>query len=150
MPGQPSGSEVIVYTKDEELGLESEHIVVPVKRTGPNQPLLYDINNVQGYLSGLTRDDDATVIAIVDNTVYVAENGGKELFQSNTEIYKPDYKIVEIEIVISETGNFIMYLPPQEAGKTIKVYNLDHIGRNSRVATTSNMPNALMYTKLVI
>ena len=136
LPGQPSGSEVIVYTKDEELGLESEHIVVPVKRTGPNQPLLYDINNVQGYLSGLTRDDDATVIAIVDNTVYVAENGGKELFQSNTEIYKPDYKIVEIEIVISETGNFIMYLPPQEAGKTIKVYNLDHIGRNSRVATT--------------
>ncbi|MBH1940549.1 5'-nucleotidase C-terminal domain-containing protein [Mobilitalea sibirica] len=137
LPAQPSGTEVIVYVKDEKNGLESEHIRVPVKRTGPNQPSINPFHNNDGFISGETKDGDATVIAIIDDTVYVSKDGGKELYEKNTEIYDRSLNIVETYSEVFDGGYYMLLLPPQEAGKKITVYSLDHIGRNSRINTTT-------------
>ena len=36
---------------------------------------------------------------------------------------------------MSYDGQFVIMLPPQDAGTSIKIYALDHISRNSRVTT---------------
>lgn len=144
LPSQPSGTELTIYVKDSN-GLESERVTLKIKRTGPNQPSVSRFSNKDRSLVGETRDDDATVIAIVDDVVYVSDEGGKELFEKNTEIYNPGYEIVETKVTISKNGTFSMELPPQAAGKTISVYNLDHLSRNSRVNTLTvreDGPNA--------
>jgi 2',3'-cyclic-nucleotide 2'-phosphodiesterase / 3'-nucleotidase / 5'-nucleotidase len=135
LPAQPSDTAVIIYVRDKR-GVESEHISVPVKRTGPNQPSINPINNNAGYITGNTNDKDATVIAIIDDNAYVPERGGKELLEKNTEIFRKDLKIIPTAIDISEDGIYVMLLPAQEAGKTITVYNIDHISRNSRANST--------------
>lgn len=145
LPAQPSGTEVIVYIRDEKKGLESARVRVPVKRTGPNQPIVNPINNNSSYISGLTNDTDATVIAIIDDKVYVSDINGKELYQKNTEIYDPGLTIVETFVDVYDNGRFLMLLPPQVAGETVTLYNLDHLARNSRAITTvvdDVVPNA--------
>ncbi|MDF2544518.1 MAG: hypothetical protein K0S47_4236 [Herbinix sp.] len=134
LPAQPSGSTVYVYVRN-EAGMESERAAVTVKRTGPNQPDVNPINNNIGYITGTTNDTDATVIAIVDDTVYVSNKGAKDLFINAAEIYKEDYTIVETIVDVQDTGYFIMLIPPQAAGATVSVYNLDHVSRVSRVTS---------------
>lgn len=136
LPAQPSGSVIVVYVKDEDKGLESERVMVQVKRTGPNQPTLNPVYNNVNYINGDTNDDDAGVIAIIDDRVYVSENGGKELFEKAAEIYKAGYKIIPTYAEVGENGYYQIVLPPQEAGKTITVYNIDHVSRVSRSNTT--------------
>lgn len=145
LPAQPSGTTVNVYVKDESKGKISGTVTVTVKRTGPNQPIVNPILNTSGYLSGQTNDTDADVIAIIDDVVYVSDKGGKELFEKNTEIYQPSLEIVETKVEIDDLGYFIMELPPQVAGTSIKVYNIDHLSRSSRVNTVEVLeaaPNA--------
>lgn len=132
LPAQPSETEVEVYIRNDAKGLESARVIVPVKRTGPNQPSINPLSNNDGYLTGVTNDKDATIIAIADNIAYVPELTGKELYLKNTEIYDRTLKIVEVTVDISETGHFVMMLPPQAAGTEVILYNLDHLSRNSR------------------
>ncbi|NLP33937.1 MAG: hypothetical protein GX359_01945 [Clostridiales bacterium] len=147
LPSQPSGSTVTYYVVDDK-GVESERVTVPVHRTGPNQPTVNPLYNNIPYITGTTNDSDATVIAIVDGTVYLADDGGKELYETNTEIYDPSYKIVETHFEVDSTGHFALYVPSLYAGKTVTIYNLDHVSRNSRVLTakvseiTPNTPQA--------
>lgn len=144
LPSQPSGTTVTYYVIDDK-GLESERVTVPVHRTGPNQPSVNPIYNNAPYITGNTNDDDATVIAIIDDTVYVSKEGGKELYQTNTEIYNPSLKIVETEFEVSSSGYFSLYVPSIIAGQSVTIYNLDHVSRNSRVLTTKIIevaPNA--------
>lgn len=133
MPSQPSGSTVTVHIVDKSRGLESERVSATVKRTGPNQPEVNPLNNTACYLTGDVNDDDSTIVVIVDNIVYVSDEGGKELFEKNIEIYDASLKIVETKLEIDSTGYFTMILPAQEAGKTVKVYGMDHLSRNSRM-----------------
>ena len=136
LPSQPSGSVVSVYVKDEEKGLESERVSVMVKRTGPNQPLLNPIYNNMNYINGDTNDTDAGIIVIIEDNVYVSEHGGKELFEKATEIYNSGYTVIPTYAEVNESGYFLVVLPPQEAGKTVTVYNIDHLSRVSRAITT--------------
>ena len=145
LPSQPSGSSVTFYVIDEKNGLESERVTVPVKRTGPNQPSVNPIYNNAPYITGNLNDDDATVIAIIDDTVYVTSEGGKELFEANTEIYDPSYTIVKTKFETTASGYYALYIPKLEAGKSVTIYNLDHVSRNSRVKTAKVIevvPNA--------
>lgn len=137
LPSQPSGTAVLIYIKDEVKGLVSERLSVLVKRTGPNQPSINPIYNNMSYISGNTHDGDASVIAIIDDTVYVSDKGGKELYENDLEIYKKELKIVEIHTEVFDTGYYMMLLPPQEAGKQVTVYSIDHLSRNSRLNTAS-------------
>lgn len=135
LPSQPSGLLVTVYVKDEEKGIESERLEVIVKRTGPNKPFVNPVYNDAAFINGNTYDNDAKIIAIIDNLVYVSSNGGRELYEKNTEIYNQKLKIVEISAEVFDNGYFLMQLPPQIAGTVITVYSLDHLGRNSMKTT---------------
>lgn len=138
LPSQPSGSTVIVYVKDETKGLESERVYVPVKRTGPNQPRIsYPLDNNSDNIIGAVNDEDAMLIAVVGNTVYVPRGGGIDFFIKNTEIYNKNLKIVETDVEMYDSGYFNFHLPPQIAGKTVSFYNIDHLSRNSRPYTTT-------------
>ena len=145
LPAQPSGSNVVVYLKDEAKGLESERVVVPVKRTGPNAVSVNTISNTNNLITGNLNDTDAVIIAITDDTVYVPKDGGKELYEKNTEIYNSALKIVETDYTADTLGYYYMMLPPQKAGTDITIYNIDHVSRNSRAYCTTvveNGPNA--------
>jgi 2',3'-cyclic-nucleotide 2'-phosphodiesterase/3'-nucleotidase/5'-nucleotidase len=137
LPAQPSGSIVTVYLKNEEKGLESPRVNVTVKRTGPNMPSVNQIMNTNGFITGSLEDDDASIIAKIGDTVYVPKNGGKELFEKNTEIYNPSYKVVETDYEVGGSGYFRLALPPQMAGTQVTLYNIDHVSRNSRAYTTT-------------
>ncbi len=136
LPSQPSGTVVSVYLKNEAKGLVSAKVSVPVKRTGPNLPSVNPIINTNGFISGDLDDDDASLIAIIGDTVYVPENGGKELYQKNIEIYNPSLKIVEVGFEKDYAGYFILLVPPQAGGTDVTLYSLDHLSRNSRVTTS--------------
>lgn len=135
LPAQNSGTKLQVYLKDEKKNLESAVVNVEVKRTGPNLPTVNDINNIQNTITGNLNDDDAVIIAIVDDTVYVPKDGGKELYMANKEIYDKGLNIVKVPFVKDGQNAFTMTVGPLEAGKSVKLYSLDHISRNSRVAT---------------
>ncbi len=135
LPAQTSGSKLTVYLKDEEKNLESARVTVEVKRTGPNLPAVNDINNIQNTITGNLKDDDAVLIAVVEDTVYVPSNGGKELYMANTEIYNPELDIVKAKFVKDNQNNFTMTVGPLPAGAAVKLYSLDHISRNSREAS---------------
>lgn len=135
LPGQPAETYITVYIRDDERGLESEHLEVRINRTGPNQPLVNPFYNNDSYILGNARDNITSVIAIIDDIVYVDKKGGKALYEANKEIYDPTLKIVETTVGVSYDGQFVIMLPPQDAGTSIKIYALDHISRNSRVTT---------------
>jgi 2',3'-cyclic-nucleotide 2'-phosphodiesterase/3'-nucleotidase len=135
LPAQPSGTILNVYIKDEAKGLVSEKVQVLVKRTGPNQPSVYPLSNNMNYIHGNINDDDAIVIAITDDTVYVPEQGGRELYKKASEIYDPGLKVVEVSETVYSSGYYAIMVPPQEAGKTVTIYNVDHLSRVSRVTT---------------
>jgi 2',3'-cyclic-nucleotide 2'-phosphodiesterase/3'-nucleotidase len=135
LPAQPSGTVVSVYLKN-EAGLESARVRVTVKRTGPNLPSINPIMNANGYISGDLNDDDASLIAIVGDTVYVPEKGGKELFQKSTEIYNPSLNIVEVGFESDNMGLCTLLVPPQASGADVTIYSLDHLSRSSRVYNT--------------
>ncbi len=145
LPAQPSGTVVSVYVKNEEKGLESARVEVTVKRTGPNQPSVNPISNTDGFISGDLNDKDAYMIAMIGDTVYVPEDGGKELYLKSTEIYNPSLKIVEVGFKYNDLGICTLAVPPQASGLDVKIYNLDHVSRSSRVFTTTvreDGPNA--------
>lgn len=135
LPGQLAETYITLYVKDEKRDLESERIDVRINRTGPNQPSISPLYNNANYITGNSRDDITSVVAIIDEVVYVSDKGGRELFEANKEIYDPSYKIVETQVEVSYNGQFVIKLPPQETGTSIKVYAIDHVSRNSRVTT---------------
>ena len=145
LPGQLAETYISVYVRDDERELESEHVQVRINRTGPNQPSVSPLYNNVNYLIGNARDSITSVIAIIDDVVYVSDQGGRELFEANKEIYDPALKIVETLVHVSYDGQFVIKLPPQDKDTSIKVYSMDHVSRNSRVTTITVMeagPNA--------
>ncbi len=150
LPAQPSDSIVKVFVKDDGKNITSDPVSVPVKRTGPNQPIVNAVNNRDGYITGYLNDGDASVIAMIGNTVYVSDQNGKERYRNCTEIYQKKNKIKEIPIQIAKDGYFVMQVPIQHSGETVILYNIDHIFRSSRgnkVKVTETAPNIpVLYT----
>jgi 2',3'-cyclic-nucleotide 2'-phosphodiesterase/3'-nucleotidase len=130
LPGQPSGTTVTVYVSDES-GKISAKTTVKVTRTGPNQATVDNVTNTKRGITGITNDDDASMLAIVDNTVYVAKNGGKALFEAS-DLYNSKYKIVEVTQSIDEDLNFYLGVPLQKPKMKIVLYSMDHLSRASR------------------
>ncbi|HHT96306.1 MAG TPA: hypothetical protein GXZ90_00195 [Clostridiales bacterium] len=133
LPAQPSGTELLVYSFDEETGRQSEHITVVIKRTGPNQPSVNPIYNNAGFISGNINDSDSTVIAIIDDKVYVPKKDGKKLYENAVEIYNPGLEIIETTVDIILPDFYSISLPSQMGGETVTIYGLDHLSRVSRV-----------------
>ena len=145
LPSQPSGSKVVVYLQDEKKGLESARVSVMVKRTGPNVPNVSTITNTIGSITGDLNDDDASIIAMIGDKVYVPENGGKELYQKCTEIFNPALTIVGCKFESNDFGYYRLIIPAQQAGSNATIYSVDHVSRNSRAVTTTIIeegPNA--------
>lgn len=144
LPGQLADTTISIYTKDEKRGLESERVPVRINRTGPNQPHINPISNNMNVIVGNAYDSITSVVAIIDNLAYVSKDGGRALFEANKEIYDPSLKIIETIVDVSPEGQFVLILPPQLPGTSIKIYAMDHISRNSRVSTatvTEKAPN---------
>lgn len=135
LPAQRSGSRVHIYAKDEETGRVSQTVSMNVKRTGPNQPDVNHVYNNSEYISGFMNDDDATIIAIIEDMVYVSKNGGKEAYMKAVDIYNPSKTINEVDVII-RNGKFIIDSKPHVTGTVITLYNIDHLGRVSRVSNT--------------
>jgi 2',3'-cyclic-nucleotide 2'-phosphodiesterase / 3'-nucleotidase / 5'-nucleotidase len=135
LPAQPSGSEVIIYAKDEITNRVSGKLTLKVKRTGPNQPTVNSVYNNSATISGYLKDDDASAIAIIGDNVYVSKNGGKELYQKATEIYDQKKNIITTSVT-QKDGKYSIVVPVLTVGSQIQIYNIDHINRVSRVVST--------------
>jgi 2',3'-cyclic-nucleotide 2'-phosphodiesterase/3'-nucleotidase/5'-nucleotidase len=131
LPAQPSGSKVTIYAKDEESGRQSKKVTVTVKRTGPNQPKINYVYNNSETITGSINDDDATIIAIVDDNVYVSKDGGKERYKAATDLYDENKNIIETDITVMD-NRYSIDIPYLDTGESIYVYNIDHLNRISR------------------
>lgn len=143
LPSQPSGTTVQVYVEDAS-GRTSKKTTVKVKRTGPNASTINTIKNTSAGIYGNTNDSDATVVAIVDDTIYVAKNGGKASYQAS-EIYNKNLAIKEVKQTIDSDLEFKLSTPLLRPGVKVTIYSIDHLGRASRVnkmTVQSAGPNA--------
>lgn len=131
LPSQKSGTTVQVYVEDAS-GRTSKRTTVKVKRTGPNMGELDKVTNTKLGITGNTRDNDASMIAIIDDIVYVAKKGGKALYQSS-EIYDKTLTIKEVSQTINSSLDFKLSIPLQKPGVEVTIYSIDHLGRASRV-----------------
>lgn len=139
VPAQKAGTYLHVYQKDEVNDRQSGKVKVKVKRSGPDVLSVEKYYNNAEALTGKTNEDGALVIAVVDNIrrVYVPKFGGKERLELCTELDLDGFSIIEVEETVDQEGNFKMYLPDIEIGFGIKLYNIDHVGRISRVTSTT-------------
>ncbi|WP_310601840.1 Ig-like domain-containing protein [Anaerosporobacter sp.] len=143
LPSQPSGTTVQVYVEDAS-GRTSKKKTVTVKRTGPNASTLDELKNTTAGITGNTNDSDATLIAIVDELVYVAKNGGKANYEAS-EIYNSELTIKEVAQTVDENLDFKLSTPLFKPDVKVKVYSIDLLGRASRLYTMtvkSAGPNA--------
>lgn len=134
VPAQKAGSYLYVYAKDETNDRQSEKVKVKVKRSGPDILTVDKYSNNSDALTGCTNEDGALVIAMVDSIrrIYVPKFGGKERLEQCTDLDVDGFSIIEVEETMDKDGNFKMYLPDLEIGSSIRLYNIDHVGRLSR------------------
>lgn len=131
LPSQCAGDIVSVYVQD-RLGRTSERLKVTVKRTGPNQPTMKNIDNTGAKIIGNTKDSVATVFAIVGSKVYVSKSGGETSYKKS-ELYKNSMNIIKTNVSIKSDGSYTIDVPPIYSDVLVKVYTVDHIGRASKV-----------------
>ncbi|ABX43787.1 Ig-like domain-containing protein [Lachnoclostridium phytofermentans] len=139
IPSQKAGSLLYVYAKDVPNDRQSNKVKVKVKRSGPDQLSVVKYFNNSDALTGKTNEEDALVIAVVDTIrrVYIPKDGGENRLAQCTEIDLDNFSVIEVDETVDEKGNFSIQLPNIDVGYTIKLYNIDHVGRVSKVATTS-------------
>lgn len=133
LPAQNSGTKLTVYAINEKNNHLSEEVTVTVKRTGPNRPKISGVYNNSDLIQGNLNDTDASVFAIVNNTVYVGDEKTAELYRNCTALYNPDYKVVVTQVRVDSAYDFMLTVPVQKIGTKILVYNIDHISRASMV-----------------
>ncbi len=139
VPAQKAGTYLNVYQKDEVNDRVSSKVKVKVKRSGPDVLSVDKYYNNAEALTGTTNEDGAVVIAIVDSIrrVYIPKSGGKERVELCTDLVLDGFSIIEVDEVLDQEGNFKLYLPDIDIGFSIKLYNIDHVGRISRVTSTT-------------
>lgn len=135
LPAQPSGSKITIYAKDVETGRQSEKVTVTVKRTGPNQPNVNYVYNNSGTITGSINDDDASIVAIIDDNVYVSKDGGKARYMAAVDLFDENKNIIETDITIVD-NRYSIDIPYLDTGEAISVYNIDHLNRISRENVT--------------
>ena len=139
LPTQKAGTLLYVYAKDEMNDRESKKVKVMVKRSGPDQLTIDKYYNNSEFMTGKTNEEDALVIAVVDNIrrVYVPKNGGIQRLEQSTDLELTNFRVVEVAEYIDSEGNFSLELPDIDVGTSIKLYNIDHVGRVSKVLMTT-------------
>lgn len=136
LPSQRAGDTVSAYTKDSS-GRTSETVTVPVKRTGPNRPVVDAVDNTKLQVTGNTNQDSvAQVFVVAGGKVFVSPNGGAEAYQ-NCEKYVSSYDIVKTPVQITKDGRFYVDTNGINAETLVTVYTLDFAGRLSK----ANMSN---------
>ncbi len=137
IPAQLARTSFYVYQEDTSAVKEgeekrrSEKTKVYVKYNVPNIVTVDKYYNNSQYLTGKTNQD-GTFVVVVDEqarTVYVSLNGGLQVLQSSMDVDFSTFEIVEIEQIIDAEGNFRINLPNIEVGASLRVVNMDHIGR---------------------
>lgn len=137
IPTQLARTSFYVYQEDTSEVKEgeekrvSEKTKVYVKYNAPNIVTVDKYYNNSQYLTGNTNQD-GTVVVVVDEdarTVYVSNNGGLNILQSSIDVDFSTFEIVETEQIIDADGNFKMELPNIEVGTSLRVINMDHVGR---------------------
>lgn len=131
LPSQKAGDIVVVHAVD-DVGRSSDKVELVVNRTGPNMPLVNELTNTTILISGNTKDTVATMVAEIGRTVYVAENGGEEIYKTSQR-YDPNKTIVKTNVVIHKNGTFSIEIPPKNSNVLVTVYGIDFAGRTSKV-----------------
>ena len=132
LPLQKAGKKIRLWVQNSR-GQKSDELVVEVERTGPNYPDVDQITNKKTAITGFVNDSDkyCKIVAIVDKTIYVPENGGEEAY-SQSELYDEAYQVVPVKYEVSD-GYFELSTPVFYPGTEVKVYSLDWISRQSVV-----------------
>ena len=131
LPPQRAGDSVSIYIKDNS-GRNSDTVTVPVKRTGPNRPIIDNIDNTALQLTGNTNADTvAQIFVVAGDKVYVSPNGGKAAYQS-CDKYVSSYEIVETPIQILNDGRFFVDTNGINGNTLVTVYSYDFANRLSK------------------
>lgn len=128
----PGDSTVKLYTQD-SLNRKSAYETLTVKRTGSNFPSVHEITNTTTEITGFLNDKHCIMVAEVDNSVYVPEDGGEDSYYSCNN-YDGTKKVVPTEYSATEKA-FCLEIPAKTAGKSIVLYSIDHVGRISAKQT---------------
>lgn len=137
VPAQLSGTHFYVYAQDLSSKVEGEvkrkspSTKVYVKSSGPNIVTVDEYYNNSQYLTG-NKNDDTTMIVVVDETmrtVYVDQQSGKKALEGSIEVDFSKFNIVEVPQITDASGNFKVELPNIAVKTSLRVVNMDHIGR---------------------
>ncbi len=131
LPSQRAGNTVIVHTKDSS-GRSSDTVTVPVKRTGPNRPVVDNIDNTVLQVTGNTNGDTvAQIFVVAGDKVYVSPNGGKAAYEA-CDKYVSGYEIIETPIQILQDGRFFVDTNGINGNTLVTVYTFDFANRLSK------------------
>nr|MCR5625568.1 5'-nucleotidase C-terminal domain-containing protein [Lachnospiraceae bacterium] len=129
IPVQKAKTKIKVYVESDD-GRKSSVVTVAVKRVGPNCPGLKKVGNKDEAITGKTNDNDVKMFVQIGNKVYVSETEGKKYYE-DCDSYD-DSLTIETTAMSIKKGKYSIKIPVQNAGKAIKVFNVDNIGRVSR------------------
>lgn len=125
--GYQKADEKIQVNQTGTNGKSSEYVVVKVLRAGPNYPTVKEITNKDSKITAEINDVNSQIVAMIDNSIYVSKDGGKEAFKSSPR-YDKNLNVIETDY--ERNGNEVtLSIPVQYAGTNIKIYVIDHIGR---------------------
>ncbi len=132
IPVQEAKTIVKVYVSNSE-GKQSSVVKSVVKRVAPNCPTYKKVTNQTELISGKTHDDNVNIYAVVASKVYVDNNDNGVKAYESCDAYDESKEIIKTDIDISKKGKYTIKIPAQNYGKVIKIFNIDNIGRVSRV-----------------
>lgn len=113
----------------DQKGRQSQVVSVEVVRTGANVPTVRDINNKSTQIKGTFNDDPlCRVMALEGKTIFIPKDS-QHLYEISN-LYDSSYKVVK-GAYTCKGGKFTLHIPVQNAGKTLKVYGVDWVGRAS-------------------
>lgn len=126
IPPQPAGTSLLMWAT--EGTRESEKIVVPIYRTGPNLPTAVAVTSSE---SGIVChvEEKQTPAIIIGKNVYI-ETGMSERYKKSG-IYNSSYKIVETDVVWSDETTCYISIPKMKVGTKYYLYAFDWQNRES-------------------
>ncbi|MEE3467509.1 MAG: Ig-like domain-containing protein [Eubacterium sp.] len=128
IPVQLAGTKISVYVSDSKERTSGKVNLI-VKSVGPNHPTGKAYNNSY-YITGKTNEVKANLYAQIGNKIYVSKKLGKGYYKSCKK-YDSSKSIVKTTIKIKKNGSYSIKIPHCAAGKKLKVFTVDTLGRVS-------------------
>ncbi|MCR4868157.1 MAG: 5'-nucleotidase C-terminal domain-containing protein [Lachnospiraceae bacterium] len=134
VPSLKAGEYISLWQVDTK-GRQSQVVSVEVSRSGANTPQIREINNKSTRIKGIFNDDPlCRIMAQEGKTVFIPKDS-EELYRISN-LYNSSYKIVKGRYTC-KNGSFSLDIPVQNAGKKIKVYGVDWVGRLSALSSNT-------------